>query len=114
MAGSPGTERLRRLHELREQTEREAGLNSPVWVKIDDNMDTLAAFVAVVGFYLASGPIGWVVAGAGAGVSLYDRMIRKPRKARMERERQQDLDVTNYHIDKLIEDEESESGQSPF
>ena len=111
MAGSPGTERLRRLRELRERTEREAGFNSPVWVTIDDNFDTLAAIVAVVGLFLASGPIGWVVAGAGAGVSLYDRMIRKPRKARMERERQQDLDITNHQIDKLIEDEESSKNQ---
>ena len=107
MPGTPKADRLRRLNELREQTEREAGLKPPMWEMIDDNVDILAAAVAVAGLILASGPIGWAVAGAGAGVSLYDRTIRKPRKARKELERQQNLDVTSYHIDKLIEEEEN-------
>ena len=78
---------------------------------IDDNVDILAAAFAVAGLFLASGPIGWGVAGAGAAVSLYDRTIRKRRKAQKELERQQDLDAINHHIDRLIEEEENSKNQ---
>jgi hypothetical protein len=106
-------ERLKRLNDLKKQIREAAGLESPAWEAIDNNVDTLGAILAGTGLVLATtattGPVGWIVATAGAGIAIYDRTIRKPRKAQRELDRLRTLDVLAHHVEKLIDEAEEEA-----
>ena len=96
------------IQSIRREIDELADVHQTSWKKIDENIDRLGAAGGGAGLLsvllAGAGPIGWTIAGVGAGVALYDRLVRKPRKAVEEERRQQRLDVLTYQIEQLERD----------